>query len=70
MLRKYFYLTPKPITTTTWKAVSYTHLKIFDIVLARLQLEVDVESTNAETIASVSYTHLDVYKRQHLDPLV
>ncbi len=32
---------------TTWASVR----KIFDIVLARLQLEVDVESTNAETIA-------------------
>jgi chromosome partitioning protein len=32
---------------STWASVR----KIFDIVLARLQLEVDVESTNAETIA-------------------
>ena len=32
---------------TTWASVR----KIFDIVLARLQLELDVESTNAETIA-------------------
>lgn len=32
---------------TTWASVR----KIFDVVLARLQLEVDVESTNAETIA-------------------
>ena len=32
---------------STWASMR----KIFDIVLARLQLEVDVESTNAETIA-------------------
>ncbi len=32
---------------TTWASVR----KIFDIVLTRLELEVDVESTNAETIA-------------------
>ncbi len=32
---------------TTWASVR----KVFDIVLARLQLEVDVESTNVETIA-------------------
>lgn len=32
---------------TTWASVR----KVFDIVIARLQLEVDVESTNVETIA-------------------
>ena len=49
-----------------FKAVSYTHLMISDGTLKRFAT-LELPSTNR--YAPVSYTHLDVYKRQTYDSL-
>ena len=45
------------------KAVSYTHL-ISKLTALEEKMASGVEKLKADTATAVSYTHLDVYKRQ------